>query len=112
MFADIDWANTACLAHHAQFDGLILSHHYGVKPRVWFDTLSMARLLLGNHLSVGLDSLARHFGLAAKTVPYNLFRGKHWAELDPAIQGQVAAGAIHDVNLTWAIFCKMMTGEY
>ena len=58
------------LAHHAQFDGLILSHHYGVKPYVWFDTLSMARLLLGNHLSVGLDSLAKHFNLAGKTISY------------------------------------------
>ena len=99
-----DWPKLGCLCHHSNFDGLILSHHYGVKPRVWFDTLGMARLLLGNHLSVGLDSLARHFGLAAKTVPYNLFRGKHWNELDPSIQRQVADGACHDVALTWRLF--------
>lgn len=99
-----DWPKLGCLCHHAQFDGLILSHHYGVKPRVWFDTLGMARLMLGNHLSVGLDSLARHYGLSAKTVPYNLFRGRHWSELDPSIQRQVADGAIHDVELTWQLF--------
>ncbi len=104
VFADIDWANTTCLAHHAQFDGLILSHHYGVKPKFWFDTLSMARLLLGNHLSVGLDALAKHFGMSAKTVPYNLFKGKHWRELDPTTQKQVADGACHDVELTWNLF--------
>ena len=100
----IDWSNTACLCHHAQFDGLILSHHYGIKPKFWFDTLSMARLLLGNHLGVGLDALARHFNLQAKTVPYNLFRGRHWNELTPAVQQQVAAGACHDVELTWQLF--------
>jgi DNA polymerase len=104
VFADIDWSKTAVLAHHAQFDGLILSHHYGVKPYAWFDTLSMARLLLGNHLSVGLDNLAKHFNLAAKTVPYNLFRGKRWSEITPDIQRQVADGAIHDVALTWQLF--------
>lgn len=100
----IDWDNTACLCHHAQFDGLILSHHYGVKPRAWLDTLSMARLVLGNHVSVSLDSLSRHFGLAAKSVPYDLFRGKRWAELEETTRHAVAAGATHDAELTWQIF--------
>lgn len=112
MARDIDWANTAILAHHAQFDGLILSHHYGIKPKFWFDTLSMARLLLGNHLSVGLESLSKHFNLAAKNVPYNLFKGKHWNELSSAVQQQVGDGACHDVELTWCLFCKFMTGDY
>ena len=105
VFADIDWSTTACLAHHAQFDGLILSHHYGVKPAFWLDTLSMARLLLGNHLSVGLESLAKHFQLSAKNVPYNLFKGKHWNEIAKWDVGlQVANGACHDVDLTWQLF--------
>ena len=64
----------------------------------------MARLLIGNHLSVGLDSLAKHFNLSAKTVPYNLFRGVHWHELPDALQKQVADGCIHDVDLTWSLF--------
>lgn len=104
FFAEIDWSRHGVLAHHSQFDGLILSHHYGIKPRFWFDTLSMARLLLGNHLSVGLDALAKHFGLKAKTVPYNLFRGKRWHELDKATQQLVGDGACHDVELTWELF--------
>jgi len=97
----------AVLCHHAHFDGLILSHHYGVKPHAWLDTLSMARLLLGNHLSVSLDSLARHFGLSAKSVPYDLFRGRHWADLSLAAQREVANGCLHDVALTWDIFNKL-----
>lgn len=104
FFEEIDWSKHAVLAHHAQFDGLILSHHYSVRPKFWLDTLSMARLLLGNHLSVGLDALAKHFGLAAKTVPYNLFKGKHWYELDKHTQKQVGDGACHDVALTWSLF--------
>ena len=65
--ANFDWSQTAVLAHHAHFDGLILAHHYGVRPALWLDTLSMARALIGNHLSVSLESLAAHFGLEAKT---------------------------------------------
>lgn len=110
IFKQEDWSNIGILAHHSAFDGLILSHHYGVKPKFWFDSLSCARLMLGNHISVGLDSLAKHFGLAAKTVPYNLFRGKHWHELPPDIQQQVGDGACHDVSLTWELFQKFVRG--
>lgn len=107
IFAQEDWSDTAIICHHTNFDGLILSHHYGIVPKLYLDTLSCARLLLGNHLSVGLDALAKHYGLAAKTVPYNLFRGKHWNELSQAVQQQVAEGACHDVNLTWQLFKKL-----
>lgn len=106
----IDWDNTAVLCHHAQFDGLILSHHYGVKPRAWLDTLSMARLRLGNHLSVSLASLAAHFDLAAKNVPYDLFKGRHWSELPDHTRRLVADGACHDVDLTWDIFGRLAQG--
>lgn len=99
-----DWAASACLCHHAHFDGLILSHHFGVHPHAWLDTLSMARLVLGNHVSVGLDNLARHFGLQGKTVPYDLFKGRHWTELAPDTQRQLSAGCLHDIELTWHIF--------
>ena len=44
----IDWSNTAVVMHHAHFDGLILSHHYGIKPAFIFDTLSMARMVVGS----------------------------------------------------------------
>jgi DNA polymerase len=102
-----DWSNTAVLAHHAQFDGLILSHHYGIKPRFWYDTLSMARLVLGTHLSVALDSLSKHFGLQAKTVPYNEFRGKRFADLDRGLLQRLGAGCLHDCALTLDIFRRL-----
>src|ERR1700685_3516217 len=33
----------AFICHHAQFDGSILNHIYGIKPKYWYDTLSMSR---------------------------------------------------------------------
>lgn len=106
----IDWANTAVLMHHAQFDGLILSHHYGIKPRFIYDTLSMARLQLGNHLSVGLESLARHYGMASKTVPYDRMHGRRWADMDTGLRTELAAGCLHDIELTWGIFQQLAQG--
>ena len=103
----IDWSNTAILCQHAHFDALILSHHYGIIPAMIYDTLPMGRVLLGNHLSVSLDSLAKHFGLAGKIVPYDLFRGKHWYELTPDVKDKLIAGCNHDVALTWDIFCRL-----
>ncbi len=103
-----DWSDKWLWAHHCQFDALILSHHYNVHPKMLGDTLSCARLLLGNHVSVGLDSLAKHFGLQAKIVPYNDFKGRHWNELSPVIQEKIADGACHDVELTWQLMQKLI----
>lgn len=107
VLQDIDWSQTACLAHHAQFDGLILSYHFGIKPAMWLDTLSMSRVLIGNHLSVGLGSLAEHFNLGAKDVPYKLFEGRHWDEITSDVQWQLARGACQDVELTRRLFCLL-----
>jgi len=104
---DVIRDDVAVLAHHAQFEGLILSHHFGIRPRVWLDTLSMARLLVGNHLRVGLESLARQFNLGAKIVPYNQFKGRHWIDIPSDLQDQIAAGSIHDCELTFQLFQKL-----
>lgn len=109
-FKSIDWNNTAVLMHHAHFDGLILSHHYGIKPKLILDTLSMARLQLGNHISVGLESLARHYGLAGKTVPYDRMRGRRWADMDPGLRRELAAGCLRDIEITWDIFGRLAQG--
>ena len=64
-----DWSDVAILSHHAHFDCFILAHHYGVRPKLILDTLSMARLLLGNHISVSLDSVRAHFGIPGNAPP-------------------------------------------
>lgn len=105
--ASIDWSKTAALAHHAHFDGLILSHHFDTHPAFWFDTLSMARLLIGNHLSASLDSLSKHYNLSPKTVPYDLFKGKHVDDLDLELLDKLGEGCVQDVRLMWDIFKRL-----
>ena len=95
---------SAVLCHHAHFDGLILNHHFQIKPKFWLDTLSMARMVHGNHVSASLASLATIYGLEPKNVPYALFQGKRWDDLDEETRRLVAAGCVHDVSLTRTVF--------
>src|SRR5208282_2490168 len=101
----------AVLCHHAAFDGLILSHHYGIKPARWLDTLSMAAYLFPGQPR-SLEALAKRFGLEPKSVPYDAIRGHHWADMSPETQSELIAGCLHDCELTFTIFIKMMKGEY
>ena len=107
-----DWSDTFLISHHAQFDHFILSHHYDVHPKMTGCKLSMARLLLGNHLSVSLDAVRKHFGIPMKTTPYNLFKGKQWEEMDQGTQRLIAEGAIDEVESIYVIFGKMISGDY
>ena len=59
VLAQEDWSDVFLLHHHSSFDGLIESHHYNVHPKMFGCTLSMARLMLGNHLSVSLEQVRR-----------------------------------------------------
>ena len=90
----IDWASTALLGHHLQFDAAILAWHYGIVPARYIDTLAMASLLFGPSQSVSLENLAKKFGLSAKNVPYDLFKGMR--ELDPVTEQRVAVGCCRD----------------
>lgn len=111
LLAKENLSDTAIIAHHCHFDGLILSHIYNVRPKIWLDTLSMSRLLLGNHLSVSLDSLSKYFDISPKTIDYLSFKGKHWHELTSAEQEALADGCCRDVEITWKLFERLLRGE-
>jgi DNA polymerase len=68
----------------------------------------MARLVHGNHISNSLENLARHYGLPAKSVPYNAFKGRHWDELSGLVQNMLSEGGKHDVTLTYELFTRML----
>ncbi len=104
VLAQEDWSDVCLIHHHAHFDGLILSHHYNVLPKMYGCTLSMARLILGNHISVSLDSVRQVYGLPNKKTPYNLFKGKRWGELDGSTRQLVAEGACDEVESIWKLF--------
>lgn len=64
---NIDWSTSALLCHHAQFDGLILSHYYNILPAYFLCSMSMARPLFKNTVGVGLDKISKSLGFQGKT---------------------------------------------
>ncbi len=104
VLKDEDWSDVFLIAWHCAFDGLILTHHYGVRPKMWGCPMSMARLLLPAHLSVSLDNVRKHLGMSPKITPYNLFKGLHWSEMSEDVRNQVARGAEDEVESIWHLF--------
>ena len=78
---EIDWANTALLNHHAQFDAAILSWRYGVSPAMILDTIPMSYIVDGPKVPHDLVScLQRHsIGVKDKGALFKA-RGKHLAD--------------------------------
>lgn len=105
--AKLDIANNAVLAHHAHFDGLILSHHYGVAPKVWFDTLSMARAVLGGKGGLGLAKLAETMGLGKKGTEVHNALGKRRADFSNYELAQYGGYCVNDVELEYRLFHKL-----
>lgn len=92
-------------AHHAQFDGFIMSEVYHVAPCYWYDTLSMSRALYPRLEKHSLEALATHLGLGSpKVVPYNKFRGLRVSEISDGLMDEIGRGCLHDVNLTHKLY--------
>jgi DNA polymerase len=102
-----DWEKTPALAHHAHFDGLILSHHYGVKPYYWYDTLSMARPLHGGAIRNDLDTLAKYYGGKGKR-PTGLLKGVRLAHIPPEDLAELGEYCAQDVDELVRIFTAML----
>lgn len=54
------------LSHNTQFDGFILSEHYGIVPPYYLDTLAMTRGLHGNLGRADLDTVSKLYGRTGK----------------------------------------------
>ena len=104
--AKINWTTHSLLCHNTQFDGFILSHHYGVKPAFYFDTLSMARGLHSNEIGASLDDVAGYYGKGSK-IEGALEQTKGVLDWPKALYDRTAEYCAQDVDLTYAIFKEM-----
>lgn len=64
--AGFDWDNSTAIAHNALFDGFILTQVFGIKPKMWMDTLAMARAAFPWLASHSLANVAATMGLGVK----------------------------------------------
>lgn len=103
----INWGTHALLCHHTQFDGLILSHHYGVVPCFYYDTLSMARGLHSNEIGAGLDEVSAYYGGAGK-LDGILEKTKGVRDWSPALFKEVTPYCLNDGDEMLRVFNKMI----
>ena len=106
----LDYSKRAILCHNTAFDGAILSWHFGIKPRLWLDTLSMARPLHNVTVGGSLAKLAAHYGLGKKGDEVVAALGKRRKDFTAADLAQYGEYCKNDVNLTYALWNKMKVG--
>ena len=104
--SSIPWATHSLLAHHAQFDGMILYEHYGISPLMIYDTLSMARALYSNDIGAGLDEVSLYTGGEGKIkdVLETTAGVRDWSA---ALCAKVGPYCARDVDETLRIFKHM-----
>jgi DNA polymerase len=106
----LDYRKRAILCHNTAFDGAILSWHFGINPRLWLDTLSMARPLHNIMVGGSLAKLVAYYGLGTKGDDALAAIGKHKADFTEADLAQYGKYCINDVDLTKALFDRMKVG--
>lgn len=106
----LDYSKRAILCHNTAFDGAILSWHFGIKPRLWLDTLSMARPLHNVTVGGSLAKLVTYYGLGKKGDEVVAALGKRKADFTEADLAQYGQYCINDVNLTKQLWDKMKVG--
>ena len=99
-----DWENSFVLAHNTQFDGAILSWLFGIKAKVWLDTLCMARAVHGVDAGGSLSKLVECYGLGAKGDDTKWSKGLRRKDFSLAQMNQYAEYCKNDVDLTYALF--------
>ena len=106
-----DWENSAGLAHNAMFDGAILNWVFDLRPKLWLDTLSMARALHGVEVGGSLKALAERYNIGAKGTEVINAMGVRRTEFTE--EGLAAYGdyCINDVDLTYTLFDRLMVGK-
>ena len=108
FLSEADFSGCAILCHNTMFDGAILDWLYDVRPKVWLDTLCMARALHGVDQSVSLKNVAERYGVGVKGTEIQNTMGKHIDDFTTEELSRFAEYAINDVDLTYDIFKLML----
>lgn len=106
----LDYRDKAILCHNTAFDGAILAWHYGIKPKLWLDTLSMARPLHNMTVGGSLKALATYYGLGQKGEEVLNAIGKRREDFTPQELARYGEYCINDVELTYNLFKKLSKG--
>ena len=98
----IDWDDVCVIAHHAHFDGFILSEIYGIHPAKFSCTLSISRAVHQGICKNDLDSIGIFRGYGGKIEGLEATKGKR--ELTHEELTNLATYCVNDVNKMYQFY--------
>lgn len=108
FLAGFDFSGSMVICHNTMFDGSILGWKYGVNPKLWADTMSMARFAHGVHDSASLAGLAKRYELGVKGTEVINALGKKRQDFTLEDLARYGEYCINDVDLTYALFKELV----
>ncbi len=105
-----NWADAMVVCHNTMFDGAILAWRFGVKPRVWADTLCMGRALHGIEVGGSLKAMAERYKVGIKGEEVIAAKGFRRADFSAEKLSQYGDYCINDVEITYKLFHLMAKG--
>ena len=108
FLAGFDFSGALIVCHNTMFDGSILGWKYGVNPKLWADTMSMARFVHGVHDSASLAALSKRYELGVKGTEVINALGKRRQDFTPEDLDRYAGYCINDVDLTYELFKELV----
>lgn len=107
----IPWDQYAVLAHNTLFDAAILSWVFGIRPKIWLDTLSMANAI-HHGKSNSLEKLAERYNLPRKLDYVLNAMGKRLEDFTAPEFKSYAIYCLRDVDICYDLFHLMAQGWY
>ena len=106
-----NWGESMVLAHNTMFDGAILSWLFDIHPRVWTDTLCIARAIHGTEVGGSLKALAERYQIGAKGTEVLAAIGKRRLDFSDEELEVYGDYCVNDVELTYRLF-GLMTKQF
>ncbi len=101
------WEEAMVLCHNTMFDGAILNWHFDIRPRMYTDTLCIARALHGTEARASLAALSERYNLGTKGTEVVRALGKRRGDFGPVDLAEYGDYCINDVDLTYKLFSRM-----
>ena len=100
----LPWNDSALLCHNTMFDGAILAWRFGIKPKLYLDTLCMGRATNGVDVGGSLAYLSERYKLGTKGAEVVEDKGKNITGFTNSELAQYGEYCKNDVELTYKLF--------
>ena len=102
-----DWSDAMLLCHNTMFDGAILDWKFGIRPKVYADTMCIARAIHGVETSASLRAVSEKYDIGEKGTEVVQALGKRREDFTDAELARYGDYCVNDVDLTYKLFTIM-----